>query len=102
MPSTPDAPQILVARTIDTALCPMRAATTARGICLLEMGSPERQQRAQHELEQAFGIPMQEGTHPLLDQLEAELGAYFAGALPVFSVPLDMPGTDWQRRVWSA
>lgn len=92
----------LIARTFDTPLCTMRGATSDRGICLLEMGSPERKQREQAELEAAFKTPMIEGDHPILDQLEHELDAYFAGELTGFTVPLDTPGSDWQRKVWNA
>ncbi|MCA9303602.1 MAG: methylated-DNA--[protein]-cysteine S-methyltransferase [Phycisphaerales bacterium] len=80
----------------------MRGATTDRGVCLLEMGSPERKQREQTELEAAFGTPMIDGGHPLLDQLESELNAYFAGDLTEFTVPLDTPGSEWQLKVWDA
>lgn len=80
----------------------MRAATTDRGICLLEMGSPERSSREIDELESAFDCKMVVGSHPLLDQLCGELLAYFAGDLQQFTVPLDTPGTDWQQRVWDA
>lgn len=31
----------------------------------------------------------------------AQLGAYFAGELEEFDVPLELVGTDFQRRVWS-
>ena len=79
----------------------MRAATTDRGICLLEMGSPERRSREIEELEAAFDERMTDGAHPLLDQLTGELDAYFKGDLRAFSVPLDTPGTEWQQRVWS-
>ena len=92
----------LISTTIDTPLCPMRAATTDRGVCLLEMGSPERRSRETDELETAFDTKMIEGTHPLLDQLNGELAAYFSGDLQQFSVPLDTPGTQWQLRVWNA
>ena len=92
---------LLISTTIETPLCLMRAATTERGICLLEMGSPERRARETHELEAAFNERMIEGTHPLLDQLAGELAAYFNGDLMAFTVPLDTPGTDWQQRVWS-
>ena len=91
----------LISTTIDTPLCPMRAATTERGICLLEMGSPERRSRETTELEAAFGERMTDGTHPLLDLLLGELTAYFNGDLQSFNVPLDTPGTDWQLKVWS-
>lgn len=91
----------LISTSIETPLCPMRAATTDRGICLLEMGSPERRTRETDELEGSFGERMTEGTHPLLNQLRGELAAYFNGDLRSFTVPLDTPGTDWQRQVWS-
>jgi len=93
---------MLIEHTIQTPLCQMRAATTNRGICLLEMGSPERQTREHAELEAAFDCSMTNGSHPLLDQLEAELCAYFAGDLKAFTVPLDTPGTEWQQQVWKA
>mgnify|MGYP005851291787 CR=1 FL=1 len=91
----------LISTTIDTPLCPMRAATTDRGICLLEMGSPERRSRETEELENAFGERMTTGSHPLLDRLAGELAAYFNGDLQRFSVPLDTRGTQWQHQVWA-
>lgn len=91
---------MLISTTIDTPLCPMRAATTDSGICLLEMGSPERRTRETSELEAAYKCTMTNGHHPLLDQLAGELAAYFNGDLQRFSVPLDTPGTEWQLRVW--
>jgi AraC family transcriptional regulator of adaptative response/methylated-DNA-[protein]-cysteine methyltransferase len=91
----------LICTTIDTPICPIRAATTDRGICLLEMGSPERRSRETQELESAFGERMTEGSHTLLDQLRGELDAYFQGDLTGFTLPLDTPGTQWQQRVWN-
>jgi methylated-DNA-[protein]-cysteine S-methyltransferase len=37
---------------------------------------------------------------PVLSELARELRAYFAGELRRFEVPLDMQGTDFQKRVW--
>lgn len=34
--------------------------------------------------------------------LRRQLGAYFAGRLDAFDVPLALAGTPWQRSVWSA
>ncbi len=93
---------MLITKSFDTPLCPMVAATTNQGICLLEMGSPERQAREHAELESVFDCKMIPGNHPLLDQLEAQLDAYFTGNLTNFTVPLDTPGTDWQHQVWNA
>lgn len=89
-------------RVIETPLCPMTAAATDRGICLLEFGPPERLATEQTDLERLLEEPCHDADHPLLDRLDQELQAYFKGTLTNFTVPLDTPGTDWQRRVWDA
>ena len=38
----------------------------------------------------------------LLDRVRDELDAFFARRLRTFSVPLEPPGTEFQRRVWRA
>jgi methylated-DNA-[protein]-cysteine S-methyltransferase len=38
----------------------------------------------------------------LLREAEAQLDAYFGGELERFDLPLSAPGSDFQRRVWSA
>lgn len=39
--------------------------------------------------------------HPLLQQAQNELGAYFAGQRQTFELPLDLSGgTDFQQTVW--
>jgi methylated-DNA-[protein]-cysteine S-methyltransferase len=40
-------------------------------------------------------------TNKWMNQAAEELRAYFAGNLRVFSVPLDMQGTDFQVSVWN-
>ena len=48
--------------------------------------------------------PVAEGarndTNPLLLEAARQLRAYFAGTLREFQLPLDMRGTDFQKRVW--
>ncbi len=39
--------------------------------------------------------------HPHLAHAARELRAYFAGELTTFTVPLDPPGTNFQRAVWT-
>ena len=43
-----------------------------------------------------------EGRSPALDEAAAQLRAYFAGELIDFDLPLDLDGTDFQRRCWLA
>lgn len=40
--------------------------------------------------------------HPILVATARQLDAYFAGRLDRFDIPLDMRGTDFQKRVWAA
>lgn len=49
-----------------------------------------------------LGTMLENPHHPIVIQVQAELGEYFAGTRTAFTVPLDMTGTAFQRRVWSA
>jgi methylated-DNA-[protein]-cysteine S-methyltransferase len=40
--------------------------------------------------------------NPFLIETERQLGAYFAGELRTFTVPLDFKGTEFQKSVWEA
>jgi methylated-DNA-[protein]-cysteine S-methyltransferase len=40
--------------------------------------------------------------HPILQKAETQLGEYFSGARREFSVPLDLRGTEFQKKVWRA
>jgi methylated-DNA-[protein]-cysteine S-methyltransferase len=39
-------------------------------------------------------------SHPLVREAVRQLTAYFAGELRAFDLPLDMVGTEFQKRVW--
>jgi len=49
-----------------------------------------------------LGELREDAAHPILLQTTRELTEYFTGTRTVFTVPLDMAGTDFQRRVWAA
>lgn len=40
--------------------------------------------------------------HPILEETETQLKAYFSGKLNEFSIPLDAIGTEFQKKVWEA
>jgi len=46
--------------------------------------------------------PLVPGDHPTLDLAERQLAEYFTGKRTVFSVPLDIRGTAFQKEVWKA
>ena len=43
-----------------------------------------------------------EGGSPVLDEAARQLAAYFAGDLVDFDLPLELHGTEFQRRCWLA
>ena len=45
--------------------------------------------------------PTASGDGPILDRAEAQLREFFSGRRRAFDLPLDMPGSSFQERVWS-
>ena len=43
---------------------------------------------------------LQSGAHPLLEEVQRQLTAYFAGDLRCFDLALALDGTPFQRQVW--
>jgi methylated-DNA-[protein]-cysteine S-methyltransferase len=48
------------------------------------------------------GELIENSKHPILVQTEQQLREYFAGKRTVFTVELDMAGTEFQKKVWTA
>lgn len=65
-------------------------AASAQGLAALSWGD----QRAR------FAAP-EDVHHPILQQANEEMNAYFYHRLTVFSVPLDLQGTAFQLAVWA-
>jgi len=84
-----------------TPLGPMLAGASERGICLLEFVDRRMLETQIKRLQKGLQSTFVPGNHPLIDQLAKELAEYFEGNRREFSVPLDLPGSDFSRRVWS-
>jgi AraC family transcriptional regulator of adaptative response/methylated-DNA-[protein]-cysteine methyltransferase len=81
-------------------LGPLVAGATERGVCLLEFADRRMLETQLAAVRERVGAPVVAGNSALLELLETELSQYFAGTLRRFSVPLEFPGTPFQRRVW--
>ena len=79
----------------------MIAGATDAGICLLEFIHRRTFTDQMARLQRYVGAP-EEGTHPLLTELETQLGEYFRGDRRGFDLPIVLSGTDFQERVWRA
>lgn len=76
-------------------------AATEHGLCALHFpGEGERHLARLAQL--CPGEAPVAGATPGLAQAAAELAEYFAGRRSAFTVPLDLRGTPFQRRVWTA
>lgn len=85
---------------LETPLGIMIAGATAAGICLLEFTERKILEAQWSSLRRLLKATVVEENHPHFTLLRQELDAYFAGELHTFTVPLHMPGTDFQQAVW--
>ena len=101
-PGRHDEVQVMLMSMIETPLGAMVAGATERGACLLEF-TDRRMLEAQLEtLATRLRARLVPGRNVHLDALERGLAAYFDGSGTRFDVPLDFPGSEFQRAVWDA
>lgn len=87
---------------ISTPLGPMLAGAVDEGICLLEFTDRRMLETQLTRLSKYLSASFVPGQSPHFSLLEAELGEYFDGKRKDFSVPLVVPGSDFQKSVWQA
>jgi AraC family transcriptional regulator of adaptative response/methylated-DNA-[protein]-cysteine methyltransferase len=83
-----------------TPLGEMLAGATSEGICLLEFSEGRTIPSGLEDLSKLFDTEIKEGRHKYLRQVKKELKEYFSGKRKEFSVPLDAPGSEFQKSVW--
>lgn len=87
-------------RTIDTPVGPMLAGATDAAIVLCDFAERPMIGAQLAAVRRRIG-PTQEGDTPLLERLEAQLAEFFAGTRRDFDLPVEMPGSALQERVWA-
>jgi len=96
----PGAGNTVVTRTIDTPIGPMRTGATDTAIVLCDFADRPMIGAQLASVRRRIG-PTVEGSSPLLDRLASQLDEYFAGTRHEFDLPIAMPGSAFQERVWS-
>lgn len=86
---------------IPTPLGLMLAGATDDGLCLLEFTDRRMLETQLKRLCARLGTTLVPGRHAHLAHTAREVEAYFAGRLRAFTVPLVLPGTEFQRAVWA-
>lgn len=85
---------------IETPLGSMFACATEKGICLLEFSDRKMLETELKWLSKHLNANIIQGANKHFDQLQQELKEYFDGKRKEFTVPLFMPGTEFQQNVW--
>ena len=85
---------------IETELGIMIAGAVDEGICLLEFSDRRMLNTEYKVLEKYLQTTVEEGENKHFKTLINQLKEYFEGTRKEFSLPLVIPGTDFQQAVW--
>lgn len=85
---------------IQTPLGEMIAIKSQKGLCMLEFFDGKSTEKQLKEIESLGEIILKEEDEVLI-LLEKEINSYFEGTLKEFTIPLDLIGTDFQKKVWN-
>lgn len=87
-----------------TVACPigkLLVAATDQGLCALFFG--DSAEHLTNELLEEFPhASIKAGSNAILDQAIATITGYLQGELAALEIPLDLQGTDFQKKVWKA
>lgn len=101
-PSNSKSQQVIDFTRLETPLGTMFACACDRGICLLEFTDRKNIEMQFQSLTKLLNATIMQGTNKHFDLLISQLNEYFAGKRQEFSVPLFVPGTEFQQAVWQA
>jgi AraC family transcriptional regulator of adaptative response/methylated-DNA-[protein]-cysteine methyltransferase len=85
----------------ESSLGKILVAATDRGVCLIRFGSADRE--LHRRLQREFPYAATElAADPELREWSKQIGNYVDGRTEQITIPLDVRGSRFQRRVWSA
>ena len=99
-PSTAKSSTVVHLSRIMTPLGPMLAGATDNAVCLLEFADRRMLELQLRRVRKHFDAFFLAASNSVLERLNDELERYFGGSLRQFSVPLAVPGSEFQQAVW--
>ena len=84
-----------------TPLGPMLAGASEEGICLLEFVDRRMLETQLKRVSRSLKAELIPGSNTHLDKLDRQMKEYFEGNRKKFTIPLDIVGTSFQKKVWS-
>ena len=95
----PDASTPVTLRQLETPIGPVTIGATETTLVLADFTERPMMPAQLSSVRRRIG-PTGDGDSLLLDRVETELAEYFAGSRTSFDIPLEMPGSAFQERVW--
>ena len=86
--------------TYDTPIGPIAIHATDTAVSRVEFAGEQSGESEEERSRSRFSSLLQPGANPLLEEVQRQLAAYFAGDLRCFDLPLTLDGTPFQRQVW--
>ena len=83
-------------------LGPLVAGANDKGLCLLEFADRTLLETQVKRLRQHLDCVVTPGSNRHIERIESQLAEYFAGERTDFDVPLEVPGSEFQKLVWQA
>ncbi len=91
----------VVVNRLTTPLGPMVAAANDEALCLLEFAERRMLATQIDRISRHLGAHFVPGDSAVLARTQTQLDEYFSGHRQRFDVPLALPGTEFQRAVWT-
>lgn len=92
--------QVVHIKRITTPLGPMFACASEKGLCLLEFTDRKMMETEFLNLQKRMNATILFGKNKFIDQAEQELDEYFRGERNEFTVPLDLTGSENNKKYW--
>lgn len=92
--------KIITVTRILTPLGPMLAGAVDEGICLLEFVDRRMIETQIKRLKKYLNAEFVPGPNKHFDELDRQLKEYFDGKRKEFDIPLSIPGSEFQLKVW--
>jgi AraC family transcriptional regulator, regulatory protein of adaptative response / methylated-DNA-[protein]-cysteine methyltransferase len=87
---------------IESPLGTMFACAVEQGICLLEFSDRKMLETEFKSLSKQLNATIVQGDSPHFKILSQQLKEYFEGSRKEFTIPLFLPGTDFQKAAWES
>jgi AraC family transcriptional regulator, regulatory protein of adaptative response / methylated-DNA-[protein]-cysteine methyltransferase len=101
-PKNSNSRKIITVTKLSTPLGLLIAGTSEKGICLLEFIDRRMFDTQIKRLTKLMNAEFLPGNNKYLSELAIQLEEYFQGKRKEFTIPIDYPGSTFQRKVWDA